>query len=68
MITIMAGLLKQRPILGISAGFGAGLSALLAFLKVISVVFGAAGAVIGCAAAIYTFANQRREWKANKGK
>jgi hypothetical protein len=59
-------LLTDRPLLGSAAGFGAFFSAVLAWMKVISIVFGATGAILGVIVALYTLRNQRSEsryWK-----
>lgn len=62
----ITALLSDKPYIGVLAGMTSLLSAILAWLQVITVVFGFLGAVFGAAAGFYTFLIKRKEWKNGK--
>jgi hypothetical protein len=62
-VGLLSKFVERFPQIGIAtsfAGFGA---SLLAILKVITIIFGAAGAVLGCVAGYYTLRVWQRKWK-----
>lgn len=62
----LVAFLTDKPHIGILFSMGGLGTSILSWLHVISIIFGALGALIGFAAGLITFMIKYREWKRGK--
>jgi len=61
-------LLSNKPYIGIAASFSGTGASILGACKVISIVAGALGAIIGCTVGVITLLIKIREWRQGRRK